>query len=70
MACPTPQNQAPRHLGRHGPHRLTAFSNDSNEWAMAKLCETLRLLYIGAGFEARHELSKVLRNFETQIRVV
>jgi hypothetical protein len=37
---------------------------------MAKLCETLRLVYIGAGFEARYELSKVLRNFETQIGVV
>jgi hypothetical protein len=45
------------------PHGLTGLE-------MAKLCETRRLLYIGAGFEARHELSKVLRNFETQIGVV
>jgi DDE superfamily endonuclease len=37
---------------------------------MAKLCETLRAVCIGAGVEAAYDLSKVLRKFETQIRVV
>ena len=37
---------------------------------MAKLCETLRGVCIGTGVEVAYELSKVLRRFETQLRVV
>ncbi|KAH9007658.1 hypothetical protein EDB84DRAFT_1447383 [Lactarius hengduanensis] len=37
---------------------------------MAKRCETLRLVCIDAGVEASYELSKVLRKFEAQLRVM
>ncbi|KAH8976720.1 hypothetical protein EDB86DRAFT_3094704 [Lactarius hatsudake] len=37
---------------------------------MAKRCKTLRLVCIDAGVEASYELSKVLRKFEAQLRVM